>query len=167
MFDFLSMKPKQTPVNTAKYLYRDCLKEVIQSLFKNAYYDPNNLEITKKTNVEIFDILEQNLEEEISWKKIGFLFNKARGGAAHINLFDNRAYYVITSGWYVDEKNVNAVKECVKAAGLGPVFWRFDDDTLTFELPVSYPFNEEVLINSLKLFDEMEASILHKISQAI
>ncbi|MBP9769519.1 MAG: hypothetical protein KBD32_08085 [Burkholderiales bacterium] len=169
MFDFLSMKPKQTPINTVKYPYRDSIKEVIQSLFKNGYYDPCNLEITEKTNVDIFDILEKDLEEEISWSRIGCLFNKARGSVCCISLFDARQYYVINSSWSIAEKDREAVKKFVKSSEFGPVFWRLDDDTsvLRFELPVSYPFSEDVLVNSLNLFDRMEAGIVDEILKVI
>lgn len=167
MFNFSSIKPTAIAKEKTKYIYREEVKKLVVCLFKNGFYDPNNADIVKKTDEEIFDILEKDLDKEISWTNIGCLYNKSRG-SLHISLFDSRMYYVISSVWSIEEKDVNAVTAYVKDERYGPVFWRMDSsNSFRLQLPVCYPFNEEILINSLKYFDSMESSLVDDIKKII
>lgn len=167
MFNFSSIKPTAIAKEKTKYIYREEVKKLVVCLFKNGFYDPNNADIVKNTNEEIFDTLEKDLDEEISWTNIGCLYNKS-SGSLRISLFDSRMYYVISRVWAIEEKNINAVTAYVKDECYGPVFWRIDRfNSLRLELPVCYPFNEEILINSLKYFDSMESSLVDDIKKII
>jgi hypothetical protein len=159
------MKPKEKPIIDNKHLYRNEIKELVKFVFSNNLYDPNDEKVISRTNIKIFDILENNLDEIINWSSIGVLYNKATNNVSRICLFDNRAYYVITSSWQIQPDEMNATEEGLKTVNLGPSFWRIEGNSLTFELPVSYPFNGTVLINSLNLFDGMEYAVINYIQK--
>lgn len=169
MFNFLSLKPKNNINNTdvCKYQYREYMKQVIEYLNRLGRYNPNDTDTALKTDPEIFDILDSNLDKNINWHSVGITLRPG-GDIWRVRFFDNRNYFLIEDTWDLKSADEEIISKLVVLKNnSSPTFIELNLEARVLQIAtvLYYPCNIESLDHAIDTLRDWHSGVVQALRE--